>query len=67
MGSVSNGNPFCGKTITIEYGGHTTTAKCIDKCMGCDIHNIDLGDLAFSELADLGLGRGLDANWYFND
>lgn len=35
MGLQSNGNPYCGKTITIKYGGKTTTAIVKDKCMGC--------------------------------
>lgn len=41
MGTQSNGNPMCGKTITISYGGKTTQATVEDKCMGCDIDSID--------------------------
>lgn len=41
MGTQSNGNPMCGKTITISYGGKTVVATVKDKCMGCDINNID--------------------------
>jgi hypothetical protein len=65
MGTLSNSNPYCGKTITVKYGGSTTTATVVDKCMGCDMYNIDLGNKAFSALADLGIGRAT-AEWYFN-
>jgi hypothetical protein len=65
MGEQSNGNPFCGKTITVEYMGKTTTAKVVDKCMGCDELSIDLSNKAFEDLADLSIGRAT-ANWYFN-
>jgi hypothetical protein len=41
MGQQSNGNPFCGKTITISYGGKQIQATVRDKCMGCDTNNID--------------------------
>ena len=41
MGSASNGNPMCGKTITISYGGKTITATVRDKCMGCAANDID--------------------------
>lgn len=41
MGTVSNGNPFCGKTITISYGGKQVVATVKDKCMGCALTNID--------------------------
>jgi hypothetical protein len=41
MGTQSNGNPYCGKTITISYGGKQVVATVKDKCMGCDIDNID--------------------------
>jgi len=35
MGNQSNGNPYCGKVITISYGVKTATASIVDKCMGC--------------------------------
>lgn len=41
MGTQSNGNPMCGKTITISAGGKTVQATVKDKCMGCDTDNID--------------------------
>ncbi|KAG4428539.1 hypothetical protein IFR05_015978 [Cadophora sp. M221] len=57
MGAQSNGNPYCGKTVTIKKGSKTTTATVVDKCMGCEGNSIDLSNAAFLELADLSVGR----------
>ena len=67
MGPESNGNPYCGKTITITCiaTGKTTTATVVDKCMGCDGFSIDLSNAAFLDLDDLAVGR-TSATWYFN-
>jgi len=67
MGEQSNGNPYCGKTITIKCTatGKTTTAKVTDKCMGCVDMAIDLSNAAFLDLDDLSVGR-TGATWYFN-
>lgn len=67
MGTESNDNPYCGKTITISYGGKTATATVKDKCMGCAIHAIDVSQLVFTEvIGDLGVGRA-PVTWWFND
>ncbi|KAI1455504.1 RlpA-like double-psi beta-barrel-protein domain-containing protein-containing protein [Annulohypoxylon moriforme] len=47
----------CGKTIQITYNGKTTTAKVVDKCMGCSDDSIDVSTAVFTELADLSAGR----------
>lgn len=65
MGTKSNGNPFCGMTVTITKGSKSTVATVVDKCMGCKGASIDLSNLAFEELADFGVGR-TTATWYFN-
>lgn len=67
MGTKSNGNPYCGKTVTITClaTGKTTTATVVDKCMGCDGFSIDLSNAAFLDLDDLAVGR-TSASWYFN-
>jgi len=65
MGTQSNGNPYCGKTITISYQGKTTTATVQDKCMGCVGDSIDLSNAAFLDLAELAVGRA-SAEWWFN-
>lgn len=65
MGTQSNGNPYCGQTVTISYGGKTTQATVVDKCMGCTGNSIDLSVMAFNTLADEAIGRA-QADWWFN-
>ncbi|KAI9773931.1 MAG: hypothetical protein M1840_006157 [Geoglossum simile] len=65
MGLQSNGNPLCGKTITVSYGGKTITAVVKDKCMGCVGNDIDLSRHAFNQLAEEGAGR-VTAKWWYN-
>jgi len=67
MGTLSNTNPYCGKTVTIKCiaTGKTTTATVVDKCMGCEDYAIDLSNAAFEELEDLAVGR-TTATWWFN-
>ncbi|PVH80606.1 hypothetical protein DL98DRAFT_370557, partial [Cadophora sp. DSE1049] len=64
MGAQSNGNPYCGKTVTIKKGSKTTTATVVDKCMGCEGNSIDLSNAAFLELAEFDVGR-TTAEWWF--
>jgi len=65
MGTQSNGNSYCGKTVTISYGGKTVEATVVDKCMGCKGKSIDLSNHAFDQLAEESLGR-VTCEWYFN-
>jgi hypothetical protein len=66
MGTQSNGNPFCGRNVTINHNGKTTTAMVVDKCMGCHGRAIDLSHAAFDALSDEGVGR-TQCTWYFTD
>jgi hypothetical protein len=68
MGTASSGlikNPYCGMTITVKLGTKSTTATVVDKCMGCVGESIDMSNLAFSDLADMGIGR-TQVTWHFN-
>jgi hypothetical protein len=66
MGEQSNGNPYCGKTITISYGGKTIQATVKDKCMGCAMNNIDVSTIAFTTLmGSTDVGRHA-VDWWFN-
>ncbi|KAK0720603.1 RlpA-like double-psi beta-barrel-protein domain-containing protein-containing protein, partial [Lasiosphaeris hirsuta] len=66
MGTQSNGNPYCDRTITVSYKGKTTTAVVRDKCMGCAIDNIDGSEKLFTDLGEpLGTGR-YTVDWWFN-
>ncbi|KAG9244014.1 allergen Asp F7 [Calycina marina] len=66
MGTQSNGNPYCGKTITILRKSKSITAKVVDKCMGCIGRSIDVSHAAFDQLEDEFVGR-TTATWYFNE
>ncbi|KAK4169191.1 RlpA-like double-psi beta-barrel-protein domain-containing protein-containing protein [Cladorrhinum sp. PSN259] len=67
MGIQSNGNPFCGKTITVSYGGKTVQATVRDKCMGCQKEAIDCTEKMFLDLfGSLDVGRK-SVDWWFNE
>jgi len=57
---------FCGKTITISYGGKTTTATVEDTCPGCPPYGLDMSPALFSFFApqSIGIIYGL---WSFAD
>lgn len=66
MGTQSNGNPYCGKSLTISKGGKTIVATVADKCMGCVGRDLDLSNIAFKSLGiDFAVGR-TTADWWFN-
>ncbi|EAQ92288.1 hypothetical protein CHGG_00523 [Chaetomium globosum CBS 148.51] len=67
MGTVSNGNPMCGKTITIKANGKTIQALVHDKCPVCAPGDIDGSEKIFLELfGSLDAGRQ-KIEWWFND
>ncbi|KAG5983532.1 hypothetical protein E4U55_007938 [Claviceps digitariae] len=66
MGAQSNGNPMCGKTVTIHGNGKSTTAVVRDKCMGCKKEDLDVSEKVYKELfGSLDSGR-MPVSWSFN-
>lgn len=66
MGEQSNGNPLCGKTITITHEGKSVQATIRDKCMGCKSGEIDVSEKVFKEIfGSLDVGRS-PVDWNFN-
>jgi len=67
QGKGDNANPYCGKKVTVEYGGKSVVATVVDKCGGCAYEDLDLSHAAFSALTPdwQTLGRQ-KATWYFN-
>lgn len=64
MGSQSNGNPLCGKTVRIQAEGKSVDVKVTDKCMGCAVNDIDVSPAVFKALlGDLGRGRVGGVTW----
>ncbi|TVY37397.1 Allergen Asp f [Lachnellula subtilissima] len=74
MGTQSNSgvgddaNPYCGKMVTVVYGGVSVQAKVVDKCWDCAYSSIDLSHAVFSALTPEWetLGRQ-QATWYFSE
>ena len=67
MGTQSNGNPYCGKSLTIQGpAGNLVQATVGDKCMGCTGDSIDLTDVLFTAVAPNGDGRVSGISWWFN-
>ena len=67
MGTQSNGNPYCGRSLTIQGpAGNLVQATVGDKCMGCTGDSIDLTDILFTTVAPSGDGRVHNIQWWFN-
>ena len=67
MGTVSNGNPMCGKSITIKANGKTIQALVHDKCPVCAPGDIDGSEKMFLDLfGSLDAGRQ-KIEWWFNE
>lgn len=56
--------PNCFKTITMSYGGKTTTATIMDECPGCPYGGLDLSRGLFQFFAPESVGV-IYAEWYF--
>jgi hypothetical protein len=58
IGTKSNNNPYCGKTIIITCiaTSKTTTATVVDKCIRCNSFLIDLFNAAFLDLDNFAVG-----------
>jgi len=64
-GTDPNHNPICNKRIQISHNDKSVIVKVVDKCGGCNgKHNIDMSPIAFSQLADLGVGN-ISIHWHF--
>jgi hypothetical protein len=70
MGTLSNSNPYCGKSVTIynPATGNTAQATIGDKCMGCTDRSIDLTHQLFNQLTNNNEtpGRFHNVQWWFN-
>jgi hypothetical protein len=69
MGTLSNSNPYCGKTVTIKtVSGSTVQATVKDKCMGCVGRSIDLTNKLFNVVTDgKGDGRVQGIEWWISE
>lgn len=69
MGTLSNTNPYCGRSVTLynPFSGTTVQATVMDKCMGCYNRSIDCTELLFNQITDNeGNGRMSGIDWWLN-
>ncbi|ETN43068.1 uncharacterized protein HMPREF1541_02226 [Cyphellophora europaea CBS 101466] len=67
MGTQSNGNPYCGRSLSIKASdGSVVKATVGDKCMGCEGQSIDLTDKLFAAVVPNGDGRVSGVEWWFD-
>lgn len=66
MGSQSNGNPYCGRSVSIKGTNGIVSATVGDKCMGCTGDSIDMTDALFAAALPDGDGRVKNVEWWFN-
>ena len=69
MGTESNDNPYCGRSVTLynPTSGTTVQATVRDKCMGCLDRAIDCTDILFNQITDnMGNGRMSGIEWWLN-
>lgn len=69
MGTASNSNPYCGRSVTLynPTSGTTVQATVRDKCMGCFDRAIDCTDILFNQITDnMGNGRMSGIEWWLN-
>lgn len=57
-------NPWCGKTVEIEFQGQTAQAQIMDMCPGCkNAYDIDLSPAVWKELGLTEITRYHGVNW----
>lgn len=69
MGTLSNNNPYCGRSITLYNPVSATTSHAVvqDKCMGCVGRALDCTDVLFDDITDnKGNGRMSGIEWWFD-
>lgn len=63
---TGNKPAYCGKTITISYGGQTHQATIQDTCPSCATGALDMTPALFKAVAPNGDGRVHDVSWWLN-
>ncbi|KAF9304502.1 hypothetical protein BGZ74_001404 [Mortierella antarctica] len=64
--AMMGGTAQCGKTVRVEHGGKSVTARVTDTCPSqlCSSTSLDLSQAAFKQLAPLEAGE-IDIQWSF--
>ncbi|KAK7460919.1 DPBB1 domain-containing protein [Stygiomarasmius scandens] len=54
---------LCNRRMNANYQGRSVQVTVVDSCPGCGAGDIDLSPAAFSQLADLSVGRIQPVQW----
>jgi len=65
FGTNPNNNPICNKRITATYQGKAVNVTITDRCVACACGSLDFSPAAFSQLADMAIGRIHGVVWWF--
>ncbi|KAI9445201.1 expansin family protein [Lactarius indigo] len=60
-----NSNPVCGRKIAATYKGKSVTITATDRCEACAETDLDFSPAAFSQLADISVGRLGGVSWHW--
>lgn len=60
-----NNNALCGKRLRATYKGKSITVKAVDRCEGCSYSDLDFTPAAFSQLANMDVGRISGVEWHW--
>jgi len=66
-GANPNKNPVCGKKLTATYQGKSTTVTVMDRCVGCQLLDLDFSPSSFSQLANQAVGRISGMTWTWDE
>ncbi|CAG8543955.1 1164_t:CDS:2 [Paraglomus occultum] len=59
-----NESPFCGRRIKIRGPLGSVVATLVDRCVGCQLGDLDLSPASFQKIAPLSAGR-VEISWNF--
>ncbi|KJA22598.1 hypothetical protein HYPSUDRAFT_138870 [Hypholoma sublateritium FD-334 SS-4] len=62
----TNTNPLCGLKATVTFEGKSIVVALTGACSSCQPGDLAMSPTAFSDLANLSLGR-IDINWILNE
>lgn len=60
-----NRNPVCGRKINVTYQAKSVTITVTDRCEACAETDLDVSPAAFSQLADISVGRLDEISWHW--
>jgi hypothetical protein len=62
-GANPNKNPVCGQKVIATYQGKSVEVAITDRCVGCEITDLDFSPTAFDMIAKKSVGRISGMRW----